>query len=246
MLIPRKTDCRILLIEDNLDHRDLITDKLRKISNTKIVVHYYPFAGESLDHIEKRDFDVILLAISLPENRAGETLKRFAQAFPTLPIIVLTSVPDPVLIENAMAWGAQDYLDKTSLKSEVIARSVHHAISRKRVLNRLESQNQALRAFSHTVAHEVKSPLQSVVTALYMVREMIAESGNKRLDRMIHLGIESTAHLKLVVNGLLSFAEFESEKESHQPVAVEPLIREVFHEAHSLHDMSNVKLTCGI
>lgn len=246
ILIPMSTErlplCRILLVEDDPDHQDLIIRKLENLPHVSSAVVTCTHANEAISKVSESEYDIILLDLSLPDSGPKETLMRFTRQFPTLPIVVLTTLAEPELVENAIEWGAQDFLDKRSLRSDVVSRSVRYAIQRKKSQNHLERQNEALRDFSQTVAHEVKSPLQSVVTALHLVKEMTPDTIDERLSKLLDLGIESTAHLTALVNELLTFAKFENDESSHIPVDLDVLVRDVIREAYAVHDMADVTI----
>ncbi|MDF1656242.1 MAG: hybrid sensor histidine kinase/response regulator [Verrucomicrobiales bacterium] len=230
----RKPPCRVLLVEDSPDHRDLILSKLNRVPFYTVTADWSSHASDGIERLSSERYDIVLLDLSLPDSGPEDTLRLFTEKFPTLPIVVLTSLADAELVENAIAWGAQDFLDKTVLSSELMSRSVRYAIKRKEALNTLKKQNEALRTFAHTVAHEVKSPLQSVTTALHLLRENTPVEGTKEsLMKLMDLGIESTAHLKVLVNELLSFAEFEDEKLVATPVPLLPLVEEVIREVRA-------------
>lgn len=243
MSVTRKKTCRVLLVEDDPDHRDLILSKISKVAWFPVKVQWESLASEGISILKSGRFDIVLLDLSLPDSRPEDTLRAFADEFPALPIVVLTSLADEDLVENAISWGAQDFLDKSTVTSELMARSLRYAIKRKESLNHLRKQNEALRTFSHTVAHEVKSPLQSVVTALHLIRESALPKDEKNtLGRLVDLGIDSTTHLTNLVNELLAFAKYDGENFAKQPVELSALVEDVIREVRAFHVMDDAEV----
>lgn len=240
MSIVRKPTCRILLVEDQVEHQDLILRHLRNNAYYSVESRTSAFASESLALLQQEEFDVLLLDLSLPDSGPEDTLREFTEKFPHLPIIVLTSLIDPKLIENAIDWGAQDFLDKGQLNSEIVARSIRYSIQRKQTLNHLAQQNEALRTFSHTVAHEIKSPLQSVTIALHLLNEIVDLDKDEKLRKLMRLGIESTEYLTSLVGELLEFAKYEHEASKDVPVELSSVIQEVVRDLQSSHDFDDV------
>ncbi|MDF1751427.1 MAG: HAMP domain-containing sensor histidine kinase [Verrucomicrobiales bacterium] len=243
MASTRRKPCRVLLVEDDTDHRDLILSKISRVPWFPVKVQWEALASKGISILKSERFDIVLLDLSLPDSRPEETLQAFADEFPTMPIVVLTSLADEELIENAISWGAQDFLDKSTVTSELMARSLRYAIKRKESLNHLRKQNEALRTFSHTVAHELRSPLQSVVTALHLIRESALPAGdNNTLSRLVELGIDSTTHLTNLVNELLAFAKYDGENFAKEPVELSPLVEDVIREVRAFHVMDDAEV----
>ena len=217
---------RLLIVEDNDDHADLINHVLSQKSSVTFDSLRARDAKDALEKLEKNDFEVILLDLNLPDSAPEETLKTFTTRFPNLPIVVFTALADERLIANALKWGAQDYLDKSHLRNDMV-RSIRYAIERKRVLDLLEQQNDELKRFAQTVAHEVKSPVQTILTAFSLVRESTSGALDERLNKLIDLGLQSSDHLSRLVNEMLSFAESNTDHIEKESVDTDSLAREV-------------------
>jgi len=101
----------ILIIDDTLDHRDLLCRLLRAVGFH--VVEAAPGA-EALDQARAARPDLILMALSLPGQPAWETarLLRTLPALDDTPILG-ASVYTPLLTPSrARLLGCADYLDK--------------------------------------------------------------------------------------------------------------------------------------
>jgi diguanylate cyclase (GGDEF)-like protein len=82
----------------------------------------------------------VLLDLSLPDSMGLETFSRVYAHSPTVPIIVLTGNDDQTVALSAVKSGAQDYLVKSRLEHELLLRSMHYSIERKRYQVQLEHQ----------------------------------------------------------------------------------------------------------
>jgi signal transduction histidine kinase len=121
---------------------------------------------------------VVLLDLSLPDSRGLQTFKKQQAKAPQVPIIVLTGLNDEALAVEAVREGAQDYLVKGHVDSNLLSRSIYYAIERKQVEETLrqrtadlEARNEELDAFAHTVAHDLKDPLGLLVGYCYLLME---------------------------------------------------------------------------
>jgi len=127
----------ILLIEDHKPDAVLLRELLTE--NTKQSFHlvHAERLEEGLALADRERFDVALLDLSLPDAFGHDTFRRLHQQAPNLPIIVLTGFDDEDLAIKLAQAGAQDYLVKSDLNSGILYRSMHYAIERKRVEEKL-------------------------------------------------------------------------------------------------------------
>ena len=92
---------------------------------------------EGLDRLQSGSIDVVLLDLGLPDSIGLQTLIRAHADMPTVPIIVLTGTDDEELGISAVRMGAQDYLVKGTVESNLLVRSMYYAIERARTLDTL-------------------------------------------------------------------------------------------------------------
>jgi len=98
----------------------------------------------ALEHLQQTTFDVILLDLSLPDSQGLDTIVQMHTAVPHIPIVVLTGLQDQTLARQAVAQGAQDYLVKGQLSSELLVKTVEYAIERMQILKNLQDRTQEL------------------------------------------------------------------------------------------------------
>jgi DNA-binding NtrC family response regulator len=85
-----------------------------------------------LECLAAGDIDIVLLDLSLPDSLGLDTFTRVYDKAPCLPIIVLTGLDDEELAAKAVREGAQDYIIKGQVDSNLLARAIRYAIERKR------------------------------------------------------------------------------------------------------------------
>ncbi|MGZ5059846.1 MAG: PAS domain S-box protein [Methylobacter sp.] len=127
----------ILLIEDHKPDAVLLRELLTE--NTKQFFHL--IHAERLDKglalLKREHFDVALLDLSLPDAFGQDAFWCLHRQAPNLPIIILTGLDDEDLAIKLAQAGAQDYLVKNDLTNGILHRSIHYAIERKRVEEKL-------------------------------------------------------------------------------------------------------------
>ena len=127
---------RILLVEDNPDDARLVRRKLeREVARPDwFRLDHVGAMQPALDALGKRDHDVILLDLNLPDSEGIGTVTRVREVETTVPIVVFTVAGDEEMALAALRAGAQDYLVKDELGGgPVLHRAIRYAIERMRI-----------------------------------------------------------------------------------------------------------------
>lgn len=135
----------VFLIEDNPGDAYIIKEMLKEIKTTQFDLKIAESLETGLKKLENSNFDVLLLDLSLPDSYGIETFEEFYRKMPRLPIIILSGLSDEQLALNAVTKGAQDYLVKGSVDSNLLVRSIKYAIERKRLECQLKDSEEKYR-----------------------------------------------------------------------------------------------------
>jgi two-component system, cell cycle sensor histidine kinase and response regulator CckA len=135
----------ILLVEDNPGDARLLAEILGEIPSIQFKltqVDRLELALQSLeaDSTDAENFNVIFLDLSLPDSQGLASLITLQEREPTIPIIVLTGLDDQNLAIAAMKKGAQDYLVKGEVSSDLLERSLRYSIERKQAEQKIREQ----------------------------------------------------------------------------------------------------------
>jgi len=130
---------KVLLIEDNPGDARLIREALAEARGATFDVLCAERLKEGLQRLGEGKFDVVLLDLSLPDSRGLDTVSKAHAQAPGVPMIVMTGSEDEPLGVKAVQSGAQDYLIKGEVDSNVLVRSMRYAIERQRTLAELRN-----------------------------------------------------------------------------------------------------------
>lgn len=125
------TALKIMLIEDDDAHAKIISRYLNQYDE-KISLTLSSTLNNGLKRVLSEAFHVILLDLRLPDSDINETLDVALARCPDVPIIVLSSIEDKVLARKMVQQGAQDYLCKSDLSTELLTRAIFYSIERKK------------------------------------------------------------------------------------------------------------------
>ncbi|MEE8597114.1 MAG: diguanylate cyclase [bacterium] len=131
----------ILLIEDNPDDIRLIQWIIAGIRNSHFKLECVDRLKTALKRLAKHGIDVILLDLGLPDSQGIDTLRSVDNKAPKVPIVVLTNLGDEKISVQAIQEGAQDYLIKGQVGSDLLKRTLMYAIERKQAEEELRAQS---------------------------------------------------------------------------------------------------------
>ena len=118
------------MIEDDSVEATLLRELLAKSPCGTAVIDHVERLLAGLDSLNQQHYDVVLLDLNLPDGRGISNLQRVKEVAPQVPVIILTNVEDENCAVAAVAEGAQDYLIKRTVTSELLYRSIRYAIAR--------------------------------------------------------------------------------------------------------------------
>ena len=139
MTEPDQSPITVLLVEDNpADARLLQVALAEADKGGQFEVVYVDRLSAALDRLTRGGVDMVLLDLSLPDERGFETLATTHSHAPDVPIVVLTGLNDDALAVRAVRSGAQDYLVKGKTDGDMLVRAMRYAIERNRLMLELQ------------------------------------------------------------------------------------------------------------
>jgi two-component system, NarL family, sensor histidine kinase UhpB len=89
--------------------------------------------------------DVVLLDLFLSDSNGLDGYKKFVTLYPGLPVIILSGLSAMEVALEAVKLGAQDFLVKDELEQQVLIKSIHYSIERKKSLDNIISSESKYR-----------------------------------------------------------------------------------------------------
>ena len=120
----------ILLIEDDSLEAGLIRDEIASFPRTSAHVDHVQRLAAGIGRLGEVRYDVVLLDLNLPDGSGIESLHKVKGAAPNVPVVILTNMEDQEAAVAMVAEGAQDYVIKRHITSELLRRSIRYAVAR--------------------------------------------------------------------------------------------------------------------
>ena len=124
---------RILLVEDNEADARFVQAILESSTAFQFRMLHVDRLSSAMEILSEREFDMILLDLTLPDEDGIDTFLVLHKAHEDIPIVIMSGLDDEELAMEAVNRGAQDYLVKGTVDTDLLVRSIRYAIERMRI-----------------------------------------------------------------------------------------------------------------
>lgn len=127
----------VLVVEGNPADAKLLQGMLAASGDPGLILRPCRRLADAMEAIKEGATDCVLLDLPLPDVDGLGGIHRLRDAFPELPVVILTGLDNEEVALEALSAGAQDYLVKGSIDGAILTRTVRYAIQRKSAENKL-------------------------------------------------------------------------------------------------------------
>ncbi len=127
-------DISILLVAGSPEERTLIQEYLSATSSFNANMSEAESLAAAIALLDRREFDVILLDLALPDSSGLDTARRIITELRQTAVIVLSNPEDVELGRQAVRYGTEDYIEKKFLSSAMLVKSIDYAMERKKII----------------------------------------------------------------------------------------------------------------
>jgi len=207
----------ILQIEDNPGDAKLIREMLKNGSGIEYVFREAETIEDGYSVISDGGADLVLLDLGLPGSTGIATLEKLLRIFERThpPVIVMTGIDNEEIGMEAVKQGAQDYLVKNKIDSELLGRSIRYALERNELLHILQQAHDDLEKKIGERTSELVAAVRTLKTEVRerkkaeAERESISRQVNQ-LQKMESLGTLAggIAHdFNNILSGIIGYAD---------------------------------------
>jgi signal transduction histidine kinase len=185
--------------------------------------------------IHQRRFDVVLLDLSLPDSTGLDTVKEFQKAVTDIPVVALSELDDEELALQALAQGAQDYIVKDQITTQMLVRAIRYAIQRGQIFNQLRANEQRIREalakeqelnelksnFVAMVSHEFRAPMTIIRTSAQLLENYNPQLTEERRAKYFQRIQSSINQMVQLLDEVLFLSKTEVDRVEYQPAPLD-------------------------
>ncbi len=217
---------------------------------------------EGIDALSRSSFDVVLLEVCSRAGGGLEPLRRLRVEQPDIPVVLLNDMSDAGdrVALQAIGLGAQDYLQGDGLTTSGLSRALLHTVARSlaarnpkppshawwtkmaRRQRHLERMNKELEAFNHSLAHDLRGPLCTLIG----MSEILSDECLQHLDANGRYYLERickvASSMERVIEGMVELTRGYEKALQRRRVNLSALVRDICEERS--HEEPHRGVTC--
>jgi sigma-B regulation protein RsbU (phosphoserine phosphatase) len=246
-------DVAVLVVDDVPENRDLLVRRLKRLGINE--VEQAANGLEALAAIERRNFDLVLLDIMMPELDGFGVLERLKQngRINDLPVVVISALNEIEPVVRCVELGAEDFIFKpfnpTLLRARVLA-SLEKKALRDRTRDELRRKQMELDEARTLQLALVPAPLRDSIcgraAAIDAVLEPAKEVGGDLVDHFLNAALAKSNDGGMYVTFLLGTLDFASNRLAYVRAGhVPPYIRRADGSLERLEHLGGLPLGWG-
>jgi signal transduction histidine kinase len=225
-MLSKPLDKDILLIVDDAPANLSVLFDFLTVRNFKVLV-----AQDGKSALQKARCahpDLILLDVMMPGMDGFETCRQLKADSQTqdIPIIFMTALADTESKIKGFELGAVDYVTKPFHQEEVFVRVRNHLTLRK-LQKELQTQNDDLDAFAHTVAHDLKNPLSAVIGFADLLHDTCGSHPELECAQYLQELRQASHKMLDIIEALMLLAGASKQTVALQPLEMSDIVKQV-------------------
>ena len=223
----------VLIIEDDEPIRQALAEML-ELNHFQVVAAANGTEGLRLARSERPA--IVMTDINMPGLSGFELLEAFRgdETLRAIPVIVISASVDRETTRRGMELGAADFITKPFSEPEVL-HSIAARLEKKDLLDELD-------AFSHTVAHDLKNPLTTLLGRIDLLGLLLDTADKTTLRHQVDEARKSGRRLNTIINELLVLAGVRRQAVALGPLEMATIVAEAIEQLDSLLEKHGAKI----
>ncbi len=154
---------KLLLVEDNPTDVLLLREALSQAGTAQFELNHVERLSKALERLGKEAFDVVLLDLSLTDSQGLDTFINVHAHAAEVPVVILTGLDDQELAFRAVRDGAQDYLAKGQVDSNLLKRTILYAVNQQQLRKKLDQRIEEARSSETRLRHIIEKSADGII-----------------------------------------------------------------------------------
>jgi two-component system sensor histidine kinase/response regulator len=230
---------RVLYMEDDMGLARLLKKRLEREGYSVAIARD---GGEGLSMFAAAPYDVVAVDQNMPVHDGLEVIRILAARGPLPPVIMVTGAGNEKIAVEALKMGARDYIVKDvdggylDLLPPVIDRVIYqHRLAEEKqqadealrqYAAELKARNEELDAFAHTVAHDLKNPLNNVINSADLLTQSNTSISDEERRECLQTIVRSALKMGNIIDELLLLAGVRRTEVVTEPLDMAGIVAE--------------------
>ena len=231
----------VLLLDDCQEDRELYKRHMTSMAGVEFCVSEADSVLNAKEQANSQHFDCYVVDYNLPDATGLDFVRHITEQkgeqSKDAAIMVVTGQGSEEIAADAFKLGVHEYLTKKSVSEGFFARPLLSAIEKAQLTaqlrifrDKLERSNRDLSEFTHTAAHDLKSPLRRISSYCEILQEDASERLNDDEKGILQRMMINARRMQNLIDSLLSYSLIEYDEEQRQEVSLHELVQDVLAE----------------
>lgn len=141
-LLAPSAPLKILVVEDNLADFLLLKENIHQSKVPIAGIQLAETLKEAIEQLRQNKPDIVFLDLYLPDSNGLESFNELKEYTASSAVIILSGLSDTRVALEAIALGAQDYLNKGEFDERLLGKTMVYAMERLRNVESLRQANE--------------------------------------------------------------------------------------------------------
>ena len=211
----------VLVVEDDGVYRE---DIHRLIDDAYTLIDAAT-GREALEQAVSNPVHCVLLDYRLPDLDGLKVLPKLVKT--GAPVVMMTAKGSEQIAVEAMKQGAYDYLVKNTFTKNVLETAIAKAIEHASLEKKVRDQQHELEMFASIASHDLRAPLRNIGSLVSFIKTDIKASKTGNLLEYCDNALNGVSRMRLLIDGLLEYAQLGRCDRSFNKVDMNQLAEEV-------------------
>ena len=222
---------KVLIIEDNQDHFELINDMFfdNDDENISFLVEREASFTAGVERLSYEKFELCLCDLKFPDSTIENTVEWLSSHSKKLPIIALTSLNSLSVARGLLKCGIQDYIEKGELTPQLLHKTCNYAFERWHHQLTIESNNKDMQVFCSSLSYDFNGLVSKIKFYSDIIRSNLTEriSLTDKENTMFDYLDKSSEKIINITNDLQKFLSVGHTKNDFQDIELVTLLTDV-------------------
>ncbi len=232
----------ILIADDDEGDRELLIYELDQTG--------LPYNVTETDNVEtligkdnSLPYDCAFIDYNMPKQNGLDAISILRKRSPYMSIVMFSGEGDEMVASEAFKRGASDYITKQSVSSNSIKRIITNTLTKMELQKKVDQQRDNLLHFSRVLAHDIKSPINQMLSLCEYISSDVAKKDYSQLELYCKYLRHNGNHSILLIDALNEYNQALDSNVTFEQISADDLIEDVIIILHDIIQEKNATIT---
>ena len=235
----------VLVVDDDAADRKLVMRAMKQSGLSCTFVEKTNVA-DAVAICDRQNFDFAIVDYQMPGQDGLTCIAYLHARVPEIPVVMMTSQGDEVVVAQAIKAGAMDYIPKKLITAPSIRRIVETVLNKAKLYRKIAKQQDELEKFAAVLVHDLKAPITAIQSfARYIETGLHAPTpDHETITSHCRQISNAVRRMDALIKTLHKYTQADAEVAIH-PVDMDQVMTDAMSDLKIAIDERHAHVTCG-